>query len=225
MKKYHPSVKGFTLIELMVTIAVMVVLGMMAAPALQNYVARAGVQTLQNDFMAAINRARAEALSRNTCVSVCQLNAGTTGNSCQTGTSLAGQWHRGWIVYENRECAALSATGANPPTGAEVLQVRQAGNPRYLLTTDPGSSTCDSSSSQSRRLFTFNSQGDLMGQNETLCLYDSQNQLGPYGRALSISAQGRVLAQSIDPNATATAAGNSGTGGSTGGSTSSGSGQ
>ena len=55
--------KGFTLIELMVTIAVLAVIAMMAAPSFGNLVSRKQLDTLTQDFVLVFGDARGQAIS------------------------------------------------------------------------------------------------------------------------------------------------------------------
>jgi type IV fimbrial biogenesis protein FimT len=199
MEKYRflrRSARGFTLIEMMVTVALMVILGTMAAPALQSYVTRSGMQTLQNDFIASLNRARSEAVARNTCVSMCQLRAGTT-NTCETSNASNGNWELGWIMFEYPDCNTAGA--ADPFIPSAVIMVRQPGNMRFTLT---------DKAQVNRDFFTFNSRGVLRSQTATLALADSKDtaNLSPYARNLKLSAQGRVQVQLPDLSATTTTA-------------------
>jgi type IV fimbrial biogenesis protein FimT len=204
MEKYRfrhrlpqPLPRGFTLIEMMVTVALLIILGAMAAPALQSYVTRSGMQTLQNDFTHSLTRTRSEALARNTCVSMCQLKSGET-DTCETTAAKAGQWHKGWMIFEWPQCAPPDVTKAMPPV--TVIQVRQAGNSRFSLTESTPSI-----------VITYDARGALqggVGSATTINLADSQDpNLSPYARKLTISAQGRLMAQSADPTTTSTTAG------------------
>ncbi len=193
--------RGFTLIEMMVTVALMVILGMMAVPALQGFLTRTSMRSLQNDFVGAMQRARGEAMARNTCVSMCQLVDGSTTN-CETDEAKDGQWHKGWILFENPACQSPTATPFSPPA-ASIIQVRVPGNARFTLE--------DKSASSDRNYFTYNSRGMLMNQNATMALRDTQDALGalsPNARYLIVSTQGRVRVDVVDPSSTATAAGN-----------------
>ncbi len=190
--------RGFTLIEMMVTVALMVILGMMAVPALQSHVTRSGMQTLQNDFISSLNRARSEAVARNTCVSMCQLRVGTT-NTCETVNASNGNWEQGWIMFEYPDCNTAGV--ADPFIPASVIQVRQPGNARFTLT---------DKAQVNRGFFTFNSRGVLRSQTATLILADAQDKdgasLSPYARNLTLNVQGRVQVQLPDLSSTTTTA-------------------
>ena len=69
--------KGFTLIELMVTIAVMAIIAMMAAPSFGNMLNRKRLEANTKELMLVLSQARSQAvlLRTNTVV---QLNGSTT---------------------------------------------------------------------------------------------------------------------------------------------------
>lgn len=82
---------GFTLIELMVTIAVMAILLAIAVPSFTDAVLGSKLSSYANNFVASAHLARSEAIKRNTAVTLC---ASADGASCAT----AGGWQQGWIV-------------------------------------------------------------------------------------------------------------------------------
>ena len=87
------SLAGFTLIELMVTIAVGVILLTLAAPSFQDIIQNNRVTAQANDFVTALNLARSEAIKRGVSVTVCKSNDGT---SCG-GAGV--NWQDGWIIF------------------------------------------------------------------------------------------------------------------------------
>ncbi len=186
--------QGFTLLELMVTLAVVGVLAVMAAPALQSFATRSAMKALEDDFTKTMTRARLDALSRNTCVSVCQLATPTTaapGPSClAAGATSQGAWQSGWLMFENRACDNAPANGV--PAVADLIHVRQPGDARYTLTDRSG--TPD-------RIFTFNARGLLLAGNTTLRLADTAVTNGPNQRNLVLSRQGRMRSDPYDPSA------------------------
>ncbi|WP_019591516.1 GspH/FimT family pseudopilin [Thioalkalivibrio sp. ALE20] len=91
---------GFTLIELMVTIAVAAILLTVAVPGFQSLVQNNRATTAANQLSTAFNFARSEAVTRGVEVSVCPVDAG-------------GDWHPdGWRVVLGNDCAP--AEMANP---------------------------------------------------------------------------------------------------------------
>jgi type IV fimbrial biogenesis protein FimT len=85
---------AFTVLELLVTLAIAAILLLTAAPALQQFTwrqhMRAGLGNLHNDLLTA----RSEAVFRNVAVVACPGNplAGCAGSS---------DWSRGWIVFQD----------------------------------------------------------------------------------------------------------------------------
>ena len=62
---------GFTLIELMVTIAVMAIIATIAAPSFGDMIARQKLNTSTRDLMMAINQAKSQAALMKTTVALC----------------------------------------------------------------------------------------------------------------------------------------------------------
>lgn len=90
---------GFTLIELMVTLAVGAILLAVAVPSFRTFVQNAQVNNTADSFLAAMQRARSEAITRGDAVLLCR-TADPTSNSC--GTSSAEDWSPGWLMYAVR---------------------------------------------------------------------------------------------------------------------------
>lgn len=93
--------KGFTLVELLVTVALAALLAGLAAPSFMRFMARSEMTAVVNDFSGAIQSARMEAISRNQCVSVCRRASDSLSCAAEDGS-----WNKGWIVYENPSCSA-----------------------------------------------------------------------------------------------------------------------
>jgi len=77
--------RGFTLPELMTVLAVMAVLGALAAPAYGNWVAAMRGRSAGTDLYTALNRARSEAIKRNAEVTLAPKEGG---------------WQAGWQIAD-----------------------------------------------------------------------------------------------------------------------------
>lgn len=185
--------RGFTLVELMVTVAVVAILAAVAVPGMQTFLAKSGMNAVKDDFAIALQRARLDAINRNTCVSICQL-AAAGGNTCASGTEL-GKWHQGWITYTNASCSGTAATAL---TSTDVISVRQPSNARYTLVNDGASPPS---------VLTFDARGTLVAGLATYQVRDAKDGNSPYKRDITVSMQGRVQVAAVKPTTTTTGAG------------------
>jgi type IV fimbrial biogenesis protein FimT len=92
----------------MVVVSILVVLTTLAAPSLRDFLVRNRTAAISNEFAATVLRARNEAVSRNSCVTLCQSDLTAT-PQCNTGTN----WRTGWLAFVNTTCnAAFDAPAA-----------------------------------------------------------------------------------------------------------------
>lgn len=76
--KYAGRARGFTLIELMVTLAVLAIALSVGVPTYQSLTARSGLSAASNDLLAALAMTRSEALKRDAIVSLQAVSAEPT---------------------------------------------------------------------------------------------------------------------------------------------------
>lgn len=86
------SIRGFTLIELVMSIAIVGILLTVGIPSFRELITNNRIVSQTNDFVSDLAHARAEAVRRNTRVTVCRSNTGT---SCVPSSN----WTDGWIVF------------------------------------------------------------------------------------------------------------------------------
>lgn len=86
---------GFTLIELIVTVAMISILTIAAGPDLGSFMQRNKMSTQTNNFVTSLNAARSEAAKRVSSVTVCIGNAAQ--DTCVGGAYP--NWEDGWIIF------------------------------------------------------------------------------------------------------------------------------
>lgn len=89
--RLHSSA-GFTLVELIVVMAIIGILATIAIPSFRGFTDGSNVTAAVNDLVSAFNLARSEAVTRSTNVSVCK-------SANQTACVTTGNWDQGWIVF------------------------------------------------------------------------------------------------------------------------------
>lgn len=112
--------RGFTLIEMLTTVAVVAVTTTVGVPALNGFVTGNRAAGQVNTLIAALNYARSEAVSSAREVSLCPYLENTAASApadryrCSSTTT----WSQGWIVFRSVLDEAGNATGSR-----EVLRV------------------------------------------------------------------------------------------------------
>lgn len=140
--------RGFSLLELMVTIAVMVILLAIALPSFRDVIHRNEVSSASNTLLASVAYAREEAINRGQLVYMCP---GDQTAGCTVGSKV---FDSGWIVY------------AAPAGSASVGQTYTSGT-SILLRANPAQ-TGVSIEAQAGAVITFGQQGDLKPTGTTL---------------------------------------------------------
>jgi type IV fimbrial biogenesis protein FimT len=157
------TARGFTIIELMVTLAVAGMLTAMAVPAFNNFVLNDRDVGQINSLVSSFNYARNEAIKLNSGgVQVC---ASSDGQTCNGTTA----WNGGWIVKE---------TLPNAPAATVLQYVPAFGGSNTLKVSGPNSTEV-----------TFSSTG-LVDAWLTIQICDSRG--GAFSRDVEVNATGRI---------------------------------
>ena len=100
------NLKGFTIVEALIVIAVFSILIALAAPPLTDFLEQVQARQNTNEFLSSLLLARSEAVTRNRSVSVCTADGGGA-TVCDTGKD----WHDGWISFEDLDSDGVRDVG------------------------------------------------------------------------------------------------------------------
>jgi type IV fimbrial biogenesis protein FimT len=164
---------GFTLIELMVTLALAAIIVTMAIPSFQEVIRNNRLTTQANELVSALNLARSEAIKRGVRVTVCRSS---------NGTSCTGNWEQGWIVYSDINGDGVADIGGGNCDPGEDCILRSYGELG-------GNNTLRGNDNVTNRV-TFNPNGFTPGFNGTFNLCDARGV--SKARFIVISFTGRL---------------------------------
>lgn len=122
------AVRGFTLIEMMVAVALTGLLLALAVPALNAFTSNARQTSTINDFVSSMHIARSTAVTTNFRTTVC---ASSNGANCE-----AVSWDQGWIVFSDRDSDQAvdnDETIVASSDGAEGLDIQSAEFGQFLM--------------------------------------------------------------------------------------------
>lgn len=92
------KLRGFTLVELMVTVAVAAVLFAVAAPQVRAFISAYRLRTATNELAASLAYARSESIKRGWSVTLCKsANAAAAQPSCSAAGTTT--WQQGWLIF------------------------------------------------------------------------------------------------------------------------------
>jgi type IV fimbrial biogenesis protein FimT len=156
------SEKGFTLIELMVTISVVAILASVAVPSFSNFIVDSRVRADMQNLVRSSATARAEAVSRAEDVLI---------------TATAEDWSQGWRVWVDRNSDGKVDKGETvklvpPLSEGASLVVKRSGT---VLTE-----------------FSFNRQGFLSDPESIAMAYELEKEGCAHSRDINISASGQL---------------------------------
>lgn len=172
-----PRRLGFTLVELMVTVAVVAILLAIGAPQLQSFMFKQRVAADIDTLGASMHLARSEALKRSGRVSVCPLPSGQADRCVSTATK---DWSHGWMVFINYPSAASNDNEYDSARDT-LLRVEQA--------VRSGSVT----SNVDAIAVSFQANGLALGDAQTFTVQPANTTGDPSCRQVTLSAQGRLF--------------------------------
>lgn len=171
---------GFSLIEVMVVVAIVGILAAIAAPSFSELLRNNRLISASSALQVSLNLARSEAIKRGIDARVTVAANGT-----------AGAWTNGWVVFEDKTADANSSVA--PTTSSATVTILE-------IVTAPSSPVSASQTLATINSFTFNGQGRVIDTsgggvvNRSLWFFDSTSQR----YCLVMSASGRVRIARVD---------------------------
>lgn len=159
---------GFSLIELLVTMAVLAIIATMAMPSLMGLVNSNRLAAQSNELVASLQTARMEAIRRNASVNFCRSENGTACSDLTTGS-----WS-GWLVVLASDGEILRAGTTKPP-----LQISSADS---TLSFRPDGLARDSS-------------GQLVATSFVVCI--AKNEPAENRRAVAVASGSRISTRAV----------------------------
>ncbi len=118
--------RGFTLIELIMTMVVLAIAAAIAIPNFTTQIRNNQSRALGEEFATALNFARSEAIKRGQFVSIC------ASDNAQTG--CASDWTNGWLVFvDGAALASATAPVISAPT-TDILRVWEPADEQAVIT-------------------------------------------------------------------------------------------
>jgi len=173
ISNYPNKNKGFSLIELLVVVAMLGILLAVAMPGFQDTIESANTNSQVKVLLTTLNLASSEAIKRGTNVAICASNDGL---DCD-----AGVWNEGWMVFVDTNGDADGSSGS-VDAGDTVLRVFDTLGAGSTLTF-------------TTNLFEYNAQGfnDLEAVHTFKVCPDTNNTNNARAVEIGVSGRGRRI--------------------------------
>lgn len=180
---------GMTLIELLITIAVIAVSLALGLPAMSEFIKNNRLTGQTNSLVTAIQVARNEAVKRNTGTTICARNPGT--GTCSGGND----WTNGWLVFSDLDQDGDLDGNGSCTTAAEER------TKECILRSDNAIIKATATGTDSNILFMpdgrkFNAGGTPLA--EATITLKADNCIRKQVRKVTVTAQGRTVTTTED---------------------------
>lgn len=173
-KKVLQTNKGFSLIELLVTITVALILTFIAIPTFYDITTLSRTEAIQDEIIGALRFARYNAMINNRQIIVCR----SSNNKTCDNTS---DWNGEWIIFEDYDYSnsCNSPDGITCSDGGKILGVRGGFSNTIKVTKN----------NKIRNFIKFNPMGEAPGYPCTFSICSSN---GEIAKGVTLSMIGRV---------------------------------
>lgn len=171
---------GFTMVELLITIAIVSITLSLAIPSFSSLLINSRIKKLSSDFISSINIAKIESVKRQVPVTICKSSNSNNDNpTCDSGS---GDWNSGWIIFSDGATLGKVETS----NSEEILNV-------FIST---GNHVEKINSAEFSKYITFQPNGFIKGSNGysgeiILCVNNSDSSVFNK-RIINVSTTGRL---------------------------------
>jgi type IV fimbrial biogenesis protein FimT len=141
--------QGFSLVELVVAMAIMGILITITLPAMDSILLNGRLRSYSNELLASAYLARSEAIKTNTVVRLC---------ASASGTACDGSWEQGWVVIRSDDAVIESHAALKEGFVINGSVTTVSFKPTGIGATQATLTICKSGGDQSR-LVTVNASG------------------------------------------------------------------
>lgn len=189
------NAKGFTIIELMVSVAILAIIAAFAAPSLTTFIKNSRLEQQSQEFYALLNKARQLAITSGRRVFICKSSDITT-PTCNITAN--GEWDLGKLIY-----SAPAGTTIPTPSSNFISHVYQTlsssmtdEEKRQMINgvIEAPRTNISIQSNNDNVVLVFTSQGLLENTGAPLLFSICDDRATPenYGKYLSVSQSGRI---------------------------------
>ena len=186
MPRTSGKIRGFSVLELMITIAVLAILVGVALPSMRDLIARNKISSEVNRLVSDLLLARNTAITRGTFVTICR-----SSDQATCGGGPTNRFDQGWITYVSPVTRSAFASGT---AGNELLKVGELASPEIQIST---------AGTQAPTFITYLPTGRIDPATSgniviTICVNGASTTRIP-GRRLTLSVSGRPALSEIAP--------------------------
>lgn len=181
---------GFTIVELLIVVAIVGILAIVAMPSMREYVSNSAANSLSNTLLIDIMYARNYAITKEKIVKMVPTGIANSGESTFTPNSAGVNWGQGWTVFQDDNDNNIIDSGEN------IIRYHSNFGPGAHISSGPAGQLLDSGSP-----IGFNPTGLAYGKGTNTgrgTLYIATfGCVGPNAHTIQINQIGQIIGNEI----------------------------